>query len=350
MFRNFRALCVRLSTLAAIIIVAFAAPNQVLSQTSAATLKPLRVQYYPGLFLNQTVFIAYYNGIFKKHGLDVTLVPAASGPATEAALHADSIDIGSQDLDQTMINTHLQNLDFLAICGGQGSFFQIVASPAFKDKMTGPLTYPAVMKNFVGKKLGVTALGADANYFWEAAFIGAGLPPDSGTYVATGVGQTALSALEHGFVDATMSWQPLTTIAGQNGAKTIIDFSKGQGPPLTRDLNPALTYIAKKSWLNAHSDVANAFNASLLDAVKFQQDPKNFPQVLAASKKAFGPLSNAKGFDQMVRDNIPVSSMTAITPASVKAWLEFAQAFLKFPKDVTPEAIYKEVVWSEACK
>jgi len=347
MHRKSANLCIRAAAAGiALALIGLVAPQTLHAQA----LTPLRVQHYQGLLINQSTYIAYYGGFFKRHGLDVTLVPIPSGPAVEAALHAGSIDIGSQDLDQTMVNTHLQNLNFKTICGAEGSYYQVVVSPEFKDKLTGPLTYPAVMKNFVGKRLGVTALGADTNYYWDALFQGAGLSPDSGTYIGIGVGQTNLSAVQHNQVDATMGFEPLTTIEAQSGGKVVIDISKGEGPPLTRDINPQLTYFANASWLQAHADIASEFNAAIQEAVKFQDDPKNFPQVLAYAKEALGPLGDAKGFDQMVKNNIGPSSSTAMTPKAVKAWLEFSQEFIKFPKDVTPEQIYKEVIWDKACK
>jgi len=249
-----------------------------------------------------------------------------------------------------MLNTHLDHLGFVNICGAEGPYYQVVASPAFLKTMSGSMTYPDVMKSFVGKRLGVTALGADTNYFWNALFQGAGLSPDAGHYVATGVGQTSLSAVEHGLVDATMGFEPLTSIEVQHGSKIIVNVSKGQGPPLTRGMSPQLIYFASKTWVDAHPDLAKAFNDSILEAVKFQNDPKNFPQVLAIMKKAMGSIGEAQGFDRMVRDNIGPSSQTALTIKSTKSWLEFAQAFLKFPKDVTVDAIYKEITWSNACK
>jgi NitT/TauT family transport system substrate-binding protein len=315
---------------------------------SSAKLTPLRVQHYQGLLINQSTYVALYSGIFKKHGLDVTLIPISSGPAVEAAVHAKSLDVGTQDLDQTMINTHLQNLNFTTICGAEGSYYQVVAAKGFK--FTGPTTYPEVMKSFVGKRLGVTALGADTNYYWQALFQSAGLPPDSGIYIGTGVGQQSLSAVEHNLVDATMGFEPLTTVEVQNGAKIVLNLAKGEGPPETRNISPQLTYFVDKSFVKEHSDTVKAFNEAIIEAVQFQQTPKNFQAVLGYMKQALGPLGDSKGFDQMIRDNIAPSSVTAVTMDSVKAWLSFTKSFLKFPKDVTPEEIFKEVVWEDACK
>lgn len=311
-------------------------------------LTPLRVQHYQGLLINQSTYVALYSGLFKKHGLDVTLIAIPSGPAVEAAVHAKSLDVGTQDVDQMMINTHLQNLNFTTICGAEGSYYQVVANKTFK--FTGPTTYPEVMKDFVGKRLGVTALGADTYYYWQALFQAAGLSPDSGKYVGTGVGQQSLSAMEHGLVDATMGFEPLTSIEVQNGARIVLNLSKGEGPPETRNTSPQLVYFVDKSFVAEHADTVKAFNEAILEAVKFQQDPKNFDAVLGYMKEALGPLGDSKGFDQMVRENIGPSSITAVTMGTIKAWLSFSQSFLKFPKDVTPEAIFKEIVWEDACK
>lgn len=349
MARAVRSYVIRIAT-AALAAVAITALNSPTSAPAQTKLTPLRVQWYQGLLINQSSVVALNTGIFKKHGLDVTLVPLASGPATEAAVHAGSVDIGTQDVDQTMLNTHRDHLNFVNICGAEGPYYAATASAEFVKTMTGPMTYPEVMKNFVGKRLGVTALGADTNYFWNALFQGAGLSPDSGHYVATGVGQTSLSAMEHGLVDATMNFEPLTSIEVSHGAKIIVNISKGQGPELTRGTNPQLVYFASRPWVEAHPDVAKAFNDSILEAVKFQKDPKNFAQVVEAMKKSMGEIGQAQGFDQIVRDNIGPSSQTALTIESTKNWLEFSQAFLKFPKDVTVDAIHKEITWSGACK
>ena len=67
-------------------------------------------------------------------------------------------------------------------------------------------------------------------------------------------------------------------------------------------------------------------------------------------KQAMGPLGDAQGFAQIVRDNIKPSSITTVNMDSVKAWLAFTKAFLEFPKDVTPEAVFEEIVWSKACQ
>ena len=310
---------------------------------------PLRVHYYQGVFLNQNALIAYHLGFFKKHGLDVTLIPLPSGPAVEAAVHAGSVDVGSQDLDQTMVNTHVDHLNFTTICGAEGSYYQVVARPGFK--FIGPKTYPEVMKSFVGKRLGVTALGADTNYYWKALFKEAGLSPDSATYVATGIGQQSLSALLHGLVDATMGFQPLSANEAQNGGTIVLDLSKGEGPPLTRHISPQLTYFVDKSFLATHEKAIVDFNEAIQEAVKFENDPKNFGAVLGAMKQAMGPLANTKGFDEIVRETIVPSSATGINKEAVKAWLEFTKAYWsKFPKDVSLDTIYKEAVWKHACK
>ena len=324
------------------------AANVDAADTAPGRLTPLRVQHYQGLLINQSTYVALYSGTFKKHGLDVTLIAIPSGPAVEAAVHAKSLDVGTQDVDQMMINTHLQNLNFTTICGAEGSYYQVVANKEFK--FMGPTTYPEVMKEFVGKRLGVTALGADTYYYWQALFQAAGLSPDSGKYVGTGVGQQSLSAMEHNLVDATMGFEPLTSIEVQNGARIVLNLSKGEGPPETRNTSPQLVYFVDKSFLAEHPDTVKAFNEAILEAVKFQQDPKNFGAVLGYMKQALGPLGDSKGFDQMVRDNIAPSSITGVTMGTIKAWLSFSQSFLKFPKDVTPEAIYKEIVWEDACK
>ena len=66
---------------------------------SAQELKPLNVLMYAGLIHEQNLRVAIGAGIFKKHGLNVTLVQVESGPVGIAAVQGLVHVVGSSTVN-----------------------------------------------------------------------------------------------------------------------------------------------------------------------------------------------------------------------------------------------------------
>src|ERR1700761_354426 len=63
------------------------------------------------------VFYAQKAGLFRKEGLDVTIVPATSGAAMTAAVLSGTYEFGKSSL-LAAVNAHLKNLPLAVIASG----------------------------------------------------------------------------------------------------------------------------------------------------------------------------------------------------------------------------------------
>src|SRR5581483_6205481 len=73
-------------------------------------------------------------------------------------------------------------------------------------------SYPDSVRHLQGKKVGVSARGSATELQTKALLAGAGLPPDSATFVAVGAPNTAYAALVARQIDAALSWDPIAAL------------------------------------------------------------------------------------------------------------------------------------------
>jgi len=321
---------------------------------SAQELKPLNVLMYAGLIHEQNLRVAIGAGFFKKHGLDVKLVQVESGPVGIAAVQGGSIDIGAADSNLPML-ANVKGSDFQIVCGASGLYMVAISGPglALPNLSAG---YPAVMKDFQGKNLGVTGLASSTHFFWRALFEGAGLNPDSANYIAVGLAAPAVQALRGQKIDAYMGFEPVPTIVrdGGMGGKIAVDIRPpaNHGPKEITQIDPQLIFFAKRSYIAANSDKVAAFNRALMEAAAWQKDPANLDKVVEIMKgtASVGDVPNPDAvFRKMIQDNIPVVTKTKVTREGLRAWIVFMQKFAGYPTNIDVEKRIDETIWQGAC-
>jgi len=325
-----------------------------LAQTHGGALRELSVAVYGGLIHQQNLYVAADEGFFKKNGLSVKYVLIPSGPAGLAAVEGGSIDIGP--LDQNLpILSNAQGGDVQFLCGTASLYVAVVARPGL-DLPNLAAGYPAVMKDLVGKKLGVSALGSAQQFIFQALFQDAGLDPNAGKYVGVGLQAAALiTLLQQGQIDADILLDPVLTavMTAVPGSKIIVDLRKGQGPAGILGLNPQQVYYAKRSFIAANSDALAAFNKSLQQAAEWQRNPEHLTELIKLMKGhaslggAFADDSDT--FKKMIEENIATSTFTAVPVSSVKNWIAFNQKYAGYSKSVDVDRIAKDILWDKAC-
>lgn len=337
------------TALVALLLIHGHAP--VSSQTS---LMKLRVINWPGLLVQQNLFVAQERGIFRKNGLDVTFVTVPNGPASIAALVGGSVDLSGTDVNLPLLS-NLQGADLQIVCGESDLYLAIIAGPKLQVPRLAE-GYPSVMRDFVGKKLGVSALGSSQHFIWQALFEGAGLSPDSGTYVGVGLAPAALvNLLSQGQIDALIALDPILSLVtlGELKGKIVVDLRKHQGPPGIARLTPQAVYFGKRSFIERNSAAVEAFGKSLQEAAQWQRRPGNLPFLLRLmrDKVSMGSpdLDNSDAFSAMLKQNIPASTTTKISESGMEAWIQFVQKFSGYPTDVDVKRVVRDTVWSRAC-
>ncbi len=85
--------------------------------------------------------------------------------------------------------------------------------------------FPAFMKDLVGKRIGVNALGSTTHALARTNFTAAGIDPDEASWVAYGAPTAGFAALENGTLDAIEVFSDgMDVAAAITGGKIIGDL------------------------------------------------------------------------------------------------------------------------------
>ena len=141
----------------------------------AADVPSVAIQVYPGFLGSFLPVVAQEQGFYKANGIDVKLVGLGDGPRGLAALEGSSIQLPQNNTD-FMFLARNRGLDLVMVLGTWGVQFTIMARNdlPLPDINSG---YPAVMKDLVGKKIGVSARGSGTEYAMRTLLSAAGLDP-----------------------------------------------------------------------------------------------------------------------------------------------------------------------------
>jgi len=295
--------------------VAFNAP------TPAQAQSPLKasVGYYPGALISLPALITHDQKFFEKNGLSVDLVPISTGPAMTAGVASGSVTFVNNSWDN-LLKAVDQGLPIRGVLGSTTNvpFVFIaregVALPHLKDG------YPAVIKDLVGKKWGVLALGVSVHFMEQTLLTDAGFKADDVTYLAVGLPNTARPALQRGTVDTYLSIEPLPSIvAAKHEGTVILDLSQNQGPKVFNDLGYN-GWWASTATLKDNPEVVARFVAAMKESYCWYSKPENLDQVVAILQRyvKVADLSDDQ-FKAMVKHILPGYGL-GITTRTIDTW------------------------------
>ncbi|HJU21569.1 MAG TPA: ABC transporter substrate-binding protein, partial [Casimicrobiaceae bacterium] len=252
----------------ALALLAGTVPLSVSAQGSCTKMSPVRVQEWTGDIINLVPWVALEKGMFKKHCLDVKMVPLVGGPASLTALVNRTIEYANGAMDSPM-RARVRGVDVRMTANMYKENWSVLV--ARKDLQLPHLSegYPGMMQDFVGKKIGVTQLAATTEAYTRSAFEGAKLSPDSATYVAVGGVATAIPALKGGTVDAAMMFGTGPELAEALGVgKIVLDLRKGVGPAPLRALRGAtLSWAAYGPYIDENQEAVAEFTDANNEAI-----------------------------------------------------------------------------------
>ena len=267
----------------------------------ARAASPVTIGYQPTIDLIPA-FIAAQEGMFARHGLDVTLV-GGTGAIQISGLVAHSLNISNPTVPQ-LLQAIDSGLDLVIIGGANmmspdaGEFAAVVR--------TGESLSQA--QDFVGRKVGVNTVGAFLHVLFVQWLKNHQVDPSSVTFVEVPFPQMG-DVLRQGTVDAVISVQPFVgrMVSAGTGTATdgfVRDFPAGM---------PVAVYAAERSWAEQHRGEIDRFRAAMREAEQFfaghgeqgRADTLKYlkmpPQALAAMK-------------------IPEISI-ALAPAGINEWI-----------------------------
>jgi NitT/TauT family transport system substrate-binding protein len=297
------------------------------------------VGYYPGALISMPALVASEQKFFEKNGLNVELVPVASGPAMTSAVASGSVTFVNNSWDNLILAVD-KGLPVRAVTGStvKVPFALIVRKGVpLPDLAKG---YPAVIKDLLGKNWGVLAMGVSVHFMAQTILTDAGYKASDVTFLAVGLPNTARPALQRGAVDTYLGGEPLVTIAATSGEGTIVvDLAKNQGPKVFHDLGYN-GWWASTSTLKDKPEVVARFTKSLEDSYCWFSKPENLDQVVALMQKYVKvPDLSEEAFKTMVKGLLPTFG-PEITSRTIDTWAKL----LVDNKQLAAAKTWKDVV------
>lgn len=320
--------------------------NSAQAQKAVANNDEVRINTYTGSIINLPIWVATDQGFCKAHGLNCEPIDIPSAPLSLQALAAGSTEIHFSSTDVSMQSASRGNA--IQIISGESPYSLFILDvrsdvpmPHLKDG------YPAVMQDLKGFNIAVTARGAATEIETRALFTGAGIDPDSATYVAAGSPATAYPMFSTKQVEAAMMFEPFNTLCNvQKTCVVAVDLPAGAGPADLKALNGAfVTYVATRQYIAAHPMVIQAFNQAMAEASDWLKKPENFDGVMTIAKAhlALANIPNAEQvMRQLVKAYIPMVGVH-VERNSVRAFSDFLIKYKLIENPVSPDTfVYAE--------
>ncbi len=218
-------------------------------------------------------------GIFRKHGIELSFVRGANGPANIAAVVGGSAEL-----------THMStSLYFPAIEKGQP--FKIIAGNYDIDytligqkKLPWPNLskgYPEAIKDLKGRRVGVAGRGGATELYVRKMVKDAGLDPDKDvTIIAVGTGFGAAGAFINDQVDALAAIPPSGALIGADNYVQLVDI----GTTHSKVYAPGYmftVFASNEDFVAKRPQVAQNFCRAVRETVAFVTNPANRDKMVA---------------------------------------------------------------------
>jgi NitT/TauT family transport system substrate-binding protein len=235
-----------------------------LAATAGAQNRPIKIAYSAISAGIGSLWLTHEQGIFKKHGLDSSLIYFRSGTTAAQALLVGEIHFGHL-APGPMMTAWAQGADFVWIgTTVHKMVFTLVAEPSI-----------ARGEGLKGKKIGITRIGSAADLAVRAALEHLGLSAKDVSLISMGGIPDILMGLRAGAVQAAILSPPFSTAALDLGYRRLVFIP---------DLGKEFTFsgiAAKRDYVNANPNVARAFMTALTEGAKiYTEDSKAALNVL----------------------------------------------------------------------
>jgi NitT/TauT family transport system substrate-binding protein len=319
-------------------------------QPPRANGETLNIQTYAGATGNMHAIVASAEGFCEKYNFKCELktlnssalgVQGLIGNVVDVAMGApiQAITADAMGADVVLVGVSITN-SVLAV-----SVRNDVPMPSRNEG------YPALMKDFKGKKIGFAARGTEAELLFDAMLREGGLQPSDVTAIGVGGPATAYTSLVISKqVDATTMFQPMAQLCVFNKTcQPIIDMSKGEGPEAVKHMNGVgTTFSMRREFAEKNPKLVAAFYAAMRDAAEWVRNPANFEDLVKIYKPlvSFGDMPNGDALlrEWLKEETTAYSEDLAIKRSSVQATIDFYTAAKTLPAGMKAET----VIWDKA--
>jgi NitT/TauT family transport system substrate-binding protein len=230
----------------------------VLATTADAQLRKLNIAYTATSPYQAVLIIAKEAGIFKKHGLDPTLILTPGGSLGFQAMMGGDVAMVMAD-GSAAVTSSLAGADVVIIASFLNTFpYSLISIPEIKK-----------VDQLIGGKVAISRFGSATDVSVRMSLARVGLNPDKDvTILQIGTQTTRFAALQSKQVQATIITPPFTLTARKQGYNTLIDMAQLNIPfELT-------AFLTRKSFIKAQRETVAETVTALAEAVHFYKREK----------------------------------------------------------------------------
>jgi NitT/TauT family transport system substrate-binding protein len=236
-------------------------------------------------------------GYFKEQGLDVQMLTEPAGAQAENVLIAGDVQgvVGFYDhsIHLQTKGKCVQSVVQMADVPGEA---ELVAS-----SKAGSLSSPA---GFKGKKLGVTSPGSSTDFITRALAVRNGVKTSDYTTVKAGAGQTFISTMDNGGIDAGMTTDPtIAKLVSTRKAKVMVEMRTEEGTRAALGgLYPSSSLYMDCAYVKSHGETVQKLANAFVKTLGWIKQHK--PAEIAAKMPADYAGGDPKLYEQAVGDSI----------------------------------------------
>ena len=225
---------------------------------AAGQLRKLNIAYTLTSPYSAPLIIGKEAGLFKKHGLDPTLILTPGGSLGFQAMMGGDIAMVLGN-PAAAVTANLAGADMVVIASLQNTFpFNLISIPEIKK-----------IDQLVGGKVAISRFGSATDTAIRMSLTKVGLNPTKDvTILQIGTQTSRFAALQAKTVQAALITPPFTLTARKMGYNTLIDMAQLNIP----FVNTAL--VTRKSFIKSHRETVQLAVAALSEAVHYYKTEK----------------------------------------------------------------------------
>ena len=202
-------------------------------------------------------WVAYEEGFFKKHGLDLELLHIPSTSMAIQTMLAGEVAFSYTD-GRNAVTAGLRGADIVMLAGVANHFvFSMMARPEIKR-----------ISDLRGKKIGITRIGSSSHTVTLWIMNRAGIKPDEYQLVPLVEVPNVLTSIMAGQIDAGALSPPTSFRARKAGLTELVDLSK-------EDLEYVSVAVGStRSYIRANEEITRRFIRAYSEAIGFLKNNK----------------------------------------------------------------------------
>jgi NitT/TauT family transport system substrate-binding protein len=239
----------------------------VLLPCANAQLKKLNLSYTATSPYQAVMIIAQQAGLFRKNGIDASLIFVAGGSLGIQAMVGGDVPITQAD-GSASVAASVAGVDVVMIASFLNTFpYSLVSLPEIKT-----------VEQLKGGKIAISRFGSATDLAVKMALVKVGLNPEKdATLLQVGAQTARVAALQSKNVQATIITPPFTLTARKAGYTTLIDMAQLNIPYQLTAL------VTSRAYIKSQPDLIMAVMRSLAEGVHFYKTQKE-PSIKILSK------------------------------------------------------------------